>query len=251
MKQASLLGLGPFISIDVLHSAEHWLPINDDESLEKIDPLISFPDNPDEWPSFRAKLNEWRLKTRKELNYTGPLYDVESFEWTQRNFSCYFLMMYDLHFYDPHSNEYTVDKIISRGKEMFGGYDSVVLWHAYPRIGLDERNQYDYYRDMPGGLAGIRNVVDQFHQHGIRVFIAYCPWDKATRREDNTDPELLASILKEINGDGIFLDTMKAAGAEFAEQMKSFKETGIALESELALDIEEILTTSSFLGTMV
>ena len=129
---------------------------------------------------------------------------------------------------------------MSRGVKEFGGYNSVVLWHAYPRIGLDERNQYDYYRDMPGGLPGLRNVVDQFHRHNIHVFIAYCPWDKATRREDKTDPEMLAHVLEAIDGDGIFLDTMKAAGDEFKQQLDTFRKEGIALESELALDIEEI-----------
>ena len=139
-----------------------------------------------------------------------------------------------------HAIQYTIDKIITRGRDEFGGYDSVVLWHAYPRIGLDERNQYDYYRDMPGGLPGLRKVVDQFHSQGIRVFIAYYPWDKATRRENKTDPELLAEILEAIDGDGIFLDTMRAAGAEFSQQLDTFKKEGIALESELALDLEEI-----------
>ena len=239
-KKASLLGLGPFIRIDDLRSFENSMNVNDDETIERMDPLISFPDNPDEWPAFREKLHAWRLQTRKELNYTGTVYEDKNFEWTQRNFSCYFLMMYDLHFFDTQSMQYTVDKIITRGINEFGGYDSVVLWHAYPRIGLDERNQFDYYRDMPGRLAGIRNVVDQFHKNGIRVFIAYCPWDKSTRREDRTDPELLDHILKEIDGDGIFLDTMKAAGAEFTQQLNTFKQEGIALESELALDLEEI-----------
>lgn len=239
-KKASLLGLGPFIRIDDLRSFENGMNINDDETIERMDPLISFPDNGDEWPAFREKLHAWRLKTRKALHYTGTVYEDKNFEWTQRNFSCYFLMMYDRHFFDTQSMQYTVDKIITRGINEFGGYDSVVLWHAYPRIGLDERNQYDYYRDMPGGLAGIRNVVDQFHRNGIMVFIAYYPWDKATRREDRTDPELLAHILTEIDGDGIFLDTLKAAGVEFTQQLNTFKQEGIALESELALDLEEI-----------
>lgn len=239
-KKASLLGLGPFITIDHLKNPEYFARFMDNNAVQKMDPLISSPENEKEWPAFRETLRAWRASVQKELNYDGSIYADKNFEWTQHNFSCYFLMLYDLHVYDRHSLKYTVDKIVARGITEFGGYDSVVLWHAYPRIGLDERNQYDYYRDMPGGLAGLRNAVDQFHQNGIRVFIAYCPWDKATRREEKADPVLLAEILDAIDGDGIFLDTMKAAASEFNQQLVSFRKEGIALESELALELEEI-----------
>ena len=40
--------------------------------------------------------------------------------------------------------------------DRFGGFDGVVLWHAYPVIGIDDRNQCDYYRDVPG----LRELVD-------------------------------------------------------------------------------------------
>jgi hypothetical protein len=79
-----------------------------------------------------------------------------------------------------------------------------------------------------GWIGRIRNVVDQFHRNGIRLFIAYRPLDNATRREEGADPELLEHILKEIDGDGIVLDTIKQP------VLNSFKQEGIALESELA-----------------
>lgn len=239
IKNASLLGLSPFISLDALKELD--LNQEDDPgAMESMEPLIAFPDSPTEWSAYRDKLRAWRVKMHNELKYDGIAYEDTNYEWTQRNFSCYFLMLYDLHVFDNNTLQYTINRIVTRGVEEFGGYDSVVLWHAYPRIGLDQRNQYDYYRDMPGGLVGLRKVVDEFHRHGIKVFIAYYPWDKSTRRESKSDPELLADILEAIDGDGIFLDTLKAAGEEFNQQLDKFKQEGIALESELALDIKEI-----------
>ncbi|MDQ1257270.1 MAG: SUMF1/EgtB/PvdO family nonheme iron enzyme, partial [Candidatus Hydrogenedentes bacterium] len=141
------------------------------------------------------------------------IYDRLDLMWASRIFTCHFTFMYDRAFYDP-SAGYTVDRFLDDGAREFGGYDAVVLWQAYPRIGVDQRNQFDFYRDMPGGLEGIRGAVRKFHARGVKVFIDYNPWDRGTRSSGKPDEEALAEIVSAIEADGIFLDTMLGGSAE-------------------------------------
>ena len=62
----------------------------------------------------------------------------------------------------------------------YGGLDAVVLWHAYPIIGIDERNQFDFYRDVPG----LAELVAALPRRGVRVFVDYNPWDTGDRDAD-------------------------------------------------------------------
>ena len=34
---------------------------------------------------------------------------------------------------------------------------------------IQRRNQFDYFRALPGGLVGLANITQQFHQRGVRV----------------------------------------------------------------------------------
>ena len=154
----------------------------DSFQLEPDKEIIPAPRDPAQWPEYRQQLAAWRDLKRRELAYDDALYHLPQFAWTARDFSCCFLMMCDEQFYDRVSGQYKVQAFLEYGGERFGGYDSVVLWQAYPRIGLDERNQFDFYRDMPGGIKGLRSVVDQLHQAGVKAFIDYNPWDTGTRR---------------------------------------------------------------------
>jgi len=121
----------------------------------------------------------------------------------------------------------------------FGGFDSIVLWHAYPRIGFDDRNQFDFYRDVPGGLRGLRTVVTQLHREGLKVYIDYNPWDTGTRREGTHDLTALAEMVAALDVDGIFLDTMDRGADAFRAELDAVRK-GVVLESELALPLERV-----------
>ena len=96
--------------------------------------------------------------------------------------------------------------------------DSVLLWHSYPNIGIDNRNQFDMMRSLPGGLNGVHALVEQFHNHSVRVLFPYNPWDTGTRVEGPENYITLTALLKEINADGFNGDTMSYVPEEFWTQ---------------------------------
>jgi formylglycine-generating enzyme required for sulfatase activity len=208
----------------------------------KFDPsqnIIPAPDDPAQWPAFRDALAQWRAETRARLNYSDALYRRREFAWAAANYSCCFLMVCDETFYDWKAGRYTVDAFVEHGQREFGGYDSVVLWHAYPRIGVDERNQFDFYRDLPGGLSGVRAAVREFQRRGVKVYIDYNPWDTGTRREGGSDLESLVELVRALEADGIFLDTMSKGGADFRAKLDAAR-PGVILEGEDAVPLENL-----------
>ncbi len=200
--------------------------------------IIAAPRDPALWLAYREQLARWREAKRRELAYDDTLYGLPEFAWGASSYACYFLMMYDELFFDTKTGRYTVDAVLEEGRREFGGYDSVVLWHSYPRIGVDPSNQFDFYRDMPGGLAGVREVVRAFHAGGLRVYINYNPWDRDTRREEKPDADMLAEFVRELEVDGIFLDTM-ARGDELREGLDATR-PGVILEGENTPSLERL-----------
>ncbi|MFB3788770.1 MAG: formylglycine-generating enzyme family protein [bacterium] len=201
--------------------------------------IIPAPRDPAQGPAFRQRLHEWRDATRRRLNYSDALYRRDDFAWVKSCFSCCFLMMYDESFYDGREDRYRVEEFLDHGRREFGGYDAVVLWHAYPRIGADDRNQFDFYRDMPGGLAGLRELSRAFHGQNVKVFVDYNPWDTGTRREEHDDLDALAALVQALEADGIFLDTMSRGAAGFRARLDAVR-PGVVLEGEIALPLENL-----------
>lgn len=172
----------------------------------------------------------------------GPLdrsiYDRSEMAWASGAFTCHFTFMYDRSFYDPERG-YTLEALLEDGVQAFGGYDILVLWQGYPRLGFDDRNQFDMYREMPGGLNGLREVVRRAHARGVRVFIDYNPWDTGTRREERSDEDALAELVAAIEADGIFLDTMAASSRVLREKLDAAR-AGVVLAPEGHPNIDQL-----------
>ena len=85
-------------------------------------------------------------------------------------------------------------------------YSDVV---ADTNIGVDDRNQFQLIESQPGGVEGLRRVVDELHARQVRVLWPYNPWDQGTRggslnatKAGIDDASRLSAMLKQTNGDG-------------------------------------------------
>ncbi|WP_442935174.1 SUMF1/EgtB/PvdO family nonheme iron enzyme [Micromonospora sp. CPCC 206061] len=221
-------GFNPYIPRPIDLPTEVPLDPGRDLSLLDEAKIFAAPADPALWPAWRSRLGQWRVDARRRLAYDGSHYD----EIRRDCFSVCLAWLWDEALYDHERGEFTVDAFLDTAERDFGGYDGVVLWHAYPVIGLDERNQFDFYRDVPE----LPRVVRAFQARGVRVFVDYNPWDTGTRREPVTDEEAVADIVSWLGADGVFLDTLK----EGAGKLRAALPPSVVLEGESRVPLARI-----------
>ncbi|GIF73930.1 SUMF1/EgtB/PvdO family nonheme iron enzyme [Asanoa siamensis] len=209
------------------------VPLGGHADLTELDEakIFAAPDDPADWPAWRARLAEWRADARARLGYTGRHYD----EIAGDCFSICLAWLWDETLYDHDRGVFTVDAFLDAAGRDFGGFDGVVLWHAYPVIGLDDRNQFDWYRDVPE----LPDVVRAFQDRGVRVFVDYNPWDTGTRRAPGTDAEQVAALVSDLGVDGVFLDTLKEGAGELRAALDAVR-PGLVLEGESRVPLARI-----------
>ncbi len=173
------------------------------------------PESPDATASWLEGLKAWRADRHIRLRYDGSQYDRAELKWTQHIFSQVQLLIWDRSFYDPERDEYTVDRFLAETETRIGPINAVLIWHVYPNLGVDDRNQFDLLRDLPGGIAGLRRMVAQFHDRGVKVFFPFLAWDTGTREEGTLPWTAISQLLTDIDADGINFDTLESVPAEF------------------------------------
>jgi iron(II)-dependent oxidoreductase len=152
-------------------------------------------------------LRQWRHERLIRMGYDGAEYGRPELLWTQRNFIQPQMMAEERYFYDPASGKYTVGRYLDDVDKRYGGIDSVLIWPVYPNIGIDNRNQWDLARDLPGGIPALRRMVEDFHRRGVRVFFPSMPWDTGTRDIGTQYWNAAAQLMAEIGADGVNGDT--------------------------------------------
>lgn len=209
------------------------LPLIPGADLSTLDEakIFAAPDDPALWPLWREQLTRWRAEARDRIGYSGEHYDTVAGDC----FGVCLVWLWDETLYDHERGVFTVDAFLDAGERDFGGFDAVVLWHAYPVIGLDDRNQFDYYRDVPE----LPEVVRAFQERGVRVFVDYNPWDTGTRREGKPDAQAAAELVGYLGADGVFLDTLREGAGELREALDAVR-PGVVLEGESRVPLARI-----------
>lgn len=170
---------------------------------------------------WRDDWTRWRDMELRAHRYDDAdacsVYNLPQTQWSQSNFVQAMLMLHDRAIFDRANNSFSVDAYVTSMQTRVGHLDSVLLWPAYPNIGIDNRNQWDFLRTLPGGLEALKTLVQQFQARGIRVLLPYNPWDTATRDEPGlesivrtyvADISTLNAMLKQTGADGFNGDTM-------------------------------------------
>jgi len=172
------------------------------------DEQIPGPAQASNFEAWLADIHHWRMERLLRIGYDGSRYSLPEFSWVRSNFIQPQMMIHERTFYDPEAGRYTVDCYLDNLESRYGGIDAVLIWQDYPNIGIDNRNQYDLVRDMPGGIAGLKQMVADFHRRGVRVLFPVMLWDQGTRDEGVPNWEATARLLTEIGADAINGDTL-------------------------------------------
>lgn len=217
------------VGVSQLSASADLPPSTDDLDLAKI---IAAPIDPQDRPAWRSALITWRQQAATRAGAAaidGPAPQV----WAARCRTVFLAWLWDCRLYDFQRDEFTPDQLLTDLDHQFGGIDGIVLWHAYPVIGLDERNQFDFY-DVPG----LAELVTWFKSHNIRVFLNYNPWDTASQQRPGTDADELRQALEGLDADGLFLDTLREGDLDLIGAVG----TDRVLESESRISITAMRT---------
>ena len=183
-------------------------------------------------------IGDWRDALRHVFQ-ERMLYDMETFDnslferadlrWIRHTYVHHLMMAWDKFYYDYKDNQFHIDDFLARGRKLYGGDEIISIWPTWPTLGLDQRNQFDLFRDLPGGTPQLKKLATESRINNTRFFICYNPWDESTRSEDHFKG--LSDLIKATTADGVILDTRGGSSKELQDAADHVKK-GVVMYSE-------------------
>ena len=169
------------------------------------------PINQSVQPEWLTAITAWRSACRTQIHYNDSIYSVPQLHWARTNFVQPQSHPYDRFFFNETTQRYTVDRFLQDLTMRYGGIDSVLVWPTYPLLGLDDRNQYEIFEALPGGLPALRGMVQDMHKRGVKVLFPWNGWDQFTHPDvlNRSDAVRWAALLNATDADGANADSAK------------------------------------------
>jgi len=182
---------------------------------------------------WRGAFAQFRQQVRSQVDLSE--YQRDDLDWYRSQWVQHFTFLYGREILNLKTHRFELERFLEESQHDFGGYDGILLWGGYPRLGLDERTQWDFFDDLPGGRPALRELVELAHAHGVKVFVPYKPWDQSAALHGQrapSAPDELARLLTDIDADGVFLDTMSSLDRTFRTAIDG-RRSRVVLCSEL------------------
>ena len=102
-------------------------------------------------------------------SFDNSLFERKDLQWIRHSYVMHLMQAWNKFLYDSADKKYHIDDFIDRGKQLYGGDDVIGIWPTWPSLGLDQRNQFDLFRDLPGGTKQIQKIWEINAQAGNQV----------------------------------------------------------------------------------
>lgn len=161
--------------------------------------------------------------------FDDTLFNREDLKWIRHAYALHTIMAWNHIYFDEYGKSSNLQSFLDRNHQLIGGNEAISIWPNWPMLGLDQRNQWDMFRSLPGGTETVRKMAELCRANGTKLFISYNPWDDATRNEDHHAG--MAQMIGEISADGVILDCEGKSSVEHQHAADS-KRPGVIMYSE-------------------
>lgn len=162
-------------------------------------------------------------------SFNNQMYERKDLQWVRHSYVSTILMNWSKEYFNYQDGKFHINDYLAKGRLLYGGDDFLAIWPTWPTLGLDQRNQFDLFRDLPGGLPQIKRMANEMRKQGTKLFVCYNPWDESTRGENHF--EGITKLIAGTSADGVVLDTKGESSKELQEAADRVK-PGVIMYSE-------------------